>query len=366
MRSGQTKMKKRAISSYSERMKSEINRIIEKYLPKKVTREWLDFTFGKALYQYSPKAAQKALIEPAWDFLTRGGKRWRPIFFLLITEAIGGDVEKVKDFVIIPELIHNGSIIIDDIEDKGELRRDKPCLHKIFGEDIAINAGNFLYYLPLLTLIKKRKEYEPEILVRAYEAYIQEALNLSFGQATDIYWHRGKQKEISEREYLQMCVNKTGGLLRLTAKLAVIFSKGSRQLAEDMGKIAGELGVAFQIQDDILDIELTGKDREKFGKSFGNDIKEGKRSLMVVHTLEKAKERDKKRLLEILDKPKKTKEEIVEAISIMKKYGSIKYAKKVAKKIAKDAWRKAENILPRNRAKEKLKEFVNFLVERKI
>ena len=360
------KAKKEEIVDYLEKLKPEIDKIIEKYLPKKAEKKWLGFTFRKPRYSFDLKAAQESLIKPTWEFLGRGGKRWRPALFLLVTEAIGGNIEKVKDLVVIPELIHEGTIIIDDIEDQGELRRGKPCLHRIFGIDIALNAGNFLYFLPLLALIKNKDKFKPEVLLRAYETYIQEMINLSFGQGTDIFWHKGKDEKIDEKEYLQMCAFKTGCLSRMAAKLAVVLSEGSGELAEKIGRVAEAIGVAFQIQDDILDLTLTGKGREKFGKSFGNHIKEGKRTLMVIHTLEKAKKKDKKRLIELLNKHTDDLEERKEAIEIIQKYGSIEYAKKIAEKNIIEAWQEADKLLPRSSAKKRLNEFVNYLIKRKI
>ncbi len=354
-----------SITSHMEKLKPEIDKIIEKYLPSKVTQEWLEFTFGKPRYKYNVEASQKAIIDPIRDFLDRGGKRWRPVLFLLIAEAVGGDIEKLKEFVVIPEIIHNGTIMIDDVEDMGELRRGKPCTHKIYGEDIAINAGNFMYYNPLLSFAKNRDMFKPEVLVRAYEIYIQEMLNLSFGQASDIYWHKGNVK-IEEEEYMQMCAYKTGCLSRLSAKLAVILSGGDDELASRIGKVAETIGVAFQIQDDILDIDLKGEDREKFGKVFGNDIKEGKRTLMVIHTLENANEEDKKRLTEILDKHTDDMDEREEAILIIRKYGAMEYSKKKAKEIVENTWKEVEPLLEENNAKDLLKEFVYYLIERDV
>jgi len=364
--SSQTRIKKEGIEEYLEKRKPEIDKLIKKYLPRKATKKWLEFTFGKPSYFYSQKAAQEVLIRPIYEFLGRGGKRWRPALFLLVTEAVGGDIKKVKDFLIIPELAHDGSIITDDVEDQGELRRGKPCLHKIFGVDVAVNAGNFLYFLPLITLIKSKDKFKPEALVRAYKIYSQDMINIHLGQGTDIYWHKGKAKKINQKEYLQMCAFKTGCLSRLAAKLAVVLSGKSDKLAESIGKMAEDIGVAFQIQDDILDISLTGKERKKFGKSFGNDIKEGKRTLMVIHTLEKAGQKDKKRLLKILDKHTDNLKERKEAIGIIGKYGSIDYAREVARKIIEGSWQNTKKLLPNSGAKDKLEEFINYLIERKI
>jgi geranylgeranyl pyrophosphate synthase len=359
-------MGEQEILGFLKKTKPEIDQIIEKYLPKKIDSEWLEFTFGKPRYEYNSDAAQKSLVDPIWDFLDRGGKRWRPILFLLVAEAVGGDTEKLKDFVVIPEIVHNGTIMIDDVEDSGELRRGKPCTHKIFGEDIAINTGNFMYYFPLLILLKNKDRFSEGITLKVYEIYLQEMLNLGFGQSADIYWHKGKVSGIKEEEYLQMCAYKTGCLARMAAKLGVVLSGGDDKLTEKIGKVAEAIGVAFQIQDDILDITLTGKEREKFGKVFGNDIKEGKRTLMVIHTLKKATPEDKKRLLEILNKHTDDLEERKEAILIIEKYGAVEYAKRRAKEILEEAWKEAEPLLKESKAKNLLKQFVYYLIERKV
>ncbi len=361
---GSIKLKKGEIVEYLEKNRVETDKIIERYLPKKATKEWLEFVFGKPRYAYNKKAVEEALVKPLWDFLDRGGKRWRPILFLLITKAIGGNVNNVKEFVVIPELIHEGTIIIDDIEDQGELRRKKPCLHKMFGVDMALNAGNFLYFLPLLAIKRNKKRLKPEALIRAYEIYGQEMTNLHLGQGTDIYWHQGQTEKISEKEYLQMCAFKTGCLSRMAAKLAVVFHNGSQELADALGRVAEAIGVAFQIQDDILDITLSGAERKKFGKAVGNDINEGKRTLMVIHALRRASVKDKKRLITILEKHTDDMGEKKEAIGIIERYGSIKYAQKVAQKIIKDAWSDADKLLPESKAKKELNEFVNYLIER--
>jgi geranylgeranyl diphosphate synthase type I len=312
------------------------------------------------------KSNQEAILDPIWDFLDRGGKRWRPALFLLVLEAFGKNPEKFFDFAIIPEILHEGTLVVDDVEDQGELRRGKPCLHRIFGIDIALNAGNFLYFLPIYIFEKNKRKLEKEVYLKAIETYLEEMEKLHVGQGTDIFWHKGKQREISEKEYFQMCAFKTGCMSRLAAKLAAIFAKKERDIVEKIGEFAQNIGIAFQIQDDVLDVELTGGEREKFGKSFGNDIKEGKRSLMVIYTLKKANKRDRERLIEILDKKEKTKKEILEAISILQKYNSIEYARKKAVEIARESWKKVEEIFIEGKAKRMLRELVQFLIERRL
>ena len=349
------------IMEYLENKRPVIDSVIRKYLPRQFTKESVEWIVGPASFAHDTEALDKSFAEPIWDFLDRGGKRWRPALFLLITEALGGDVEKVKDFAIIPELAHNGSIIIDDIEDLGEIRRGKPCLHKIFGVDTAVNAGNFLYFLPLL-VFSKNTGFSQETLLRAYKVYAEEMVNIHFGQGMDICWHKGGKQEISEEQYLQMVSFKTGCLARQAGRLAVVLSGGSQELEQKVGRVCESIGIGFQIADDIL--SLSGEEFQK-GKGFGDDITEGKRSLPVIHTLQKASEEDRQRLLEILGMHTRDEALIREAIGIIKKHGSVEYAMGVAERVVKQAWEELAPLLKDSEHKDLLKKFAWFAIERK-
>ncbi len=349
------------IDSYLQGEKELIDSVLEKYVPREFKKKDLKNLLGKEKYSFDINSAE-AISEPVWDFLDRGGKRWRPALFLLLTEALRGDINKVLDFVALIELVHNGTIIIDDIEDNSSIRRGKPCLHKIYGEDIAINAGNALYFIPLKIIINS--DFDISIKEKAFEIYSQEMINLHFGQSMDIFWHKGKKKEITEKQYLQMVSLKTGTLARLSARLAALLSGKDEDTQEILGKMAETIGIGFQIQDDILD--MTAKEREKFGKAFGNDITEGKRSLMVIRVLEIGDEKDKKRLLKILDSHTKDKDMIKEAIGILEKYNAVNYAKDLARKMLKEAWKDAEKVLDESEAKKTLESFMEYLIERDV
>jgi geranylgeranyl pyrophosphate synthase len=348
----------------TERAK-EIDKTIEKWVPRKYDKAALERTLGPARWEYNVEAADKAIAAPIWDMLDRGGKRWRPVLVLLIAEALGADINKLKDFVIIPEMVHNGTLMVDDIEDRGEMRRGKPCTYKIYGIDIAINAGNAMYYLPLLTLLKNRDKFPQELVLRAYEIYSQEMINISFGQATDIAWHNGMANadNLSEGEYLQMCAYKTGTLARISAKIAATLAGADRKTVEAVGRLVEAMGVSFQIQDDML--SLSGGEFAA-RKGVGDDITEGKRSLPVIYTLRAASAADKKRLLEILGKHTTDVKLIEEAISIVKKYGSLEKAKAKARDLVSSAWADVGKLLPPSEAKENIKALADFSIERKI
>jgi geranylgeranyl pyrophosphate synthase len=161
-----------------------------------------------------------------------------------------------------------------------------------------------------------------------------------------------------------MCAYKTGTLARMAAKIAAVLAKADDNLVKRLGNFAESIGVAFQIQDDILD--LTGGEFAKKKGGHGKDVTEGKRSLVVIHTLETANTKDKSRLIKILNMHTSNQKLINEAISIMQKHDSIEYAKSFAKKMVKDSWREVENLLPASDAKEKLNAFAKFLIERKL
>jgi geranylgeranyl pyrophosphate synthase len=195
---------------------------------------------------------------------------------------------------------------------------------------------------------------------------VQEMINLSIGQAMDITWHRGlaKDNEISEGDYLQMCAYKTGTLSRMAAKLAAVLAGADKKLVDKLGHFTESIGVAFQMQDDVLD--LTGEEFAQKKGGLGQDITEGKRSLMIIHALKKANMNDQKRLIEILNMHTSDQKLRDEAIDILKKYGSIEYVKNKAKKIVEESWEKVDKLVPATEGKEKLKAFTEFLIKRSI
>ena len=354
------------IEEFLREIKPIIDKTIEKYIPRKFTEKSVFFEICPPRYAYNLEALNKAVAEPFWEFLDRGGKRWRPALFLLIIEALGKNPKEFLDFAIIPEVVHNGTIIVDDVEDSSEMRRGKPCTYKIYGIDIAINVGNAMYYMPLITLMKYRDRISKEKLSRLYEIYVQEMINLSFGQAMDIAWHKGlaNADQINIENYMQMCAYKTGTLARMAARMAAVLADADEKLVEKLGRFAEAIGVAFQVQDDILDLTSPEFAEKKGGR--GQDITEGKRSLMVIYTLKKASEKDRRRLIEILNMHTSDQALRDEAIAIMEKYGAIDYARNFAKKLVEESWKEIEELLPSSNAKEKLKAFAKYLIERKI
>ena len=356
-------MKKDIMQLLKERQ-PEIDAIIEEWIPRRLDEQNIVRTLGKPAFVYDVGTATKSVNDLLWDILDRGGKRWRPVLLLLAAEAIGGKgiVDKIKDFVILPEVVHNGTLVVDDVEDGSEMRRGKPCLNISYGVDLAVNAGNSMYFLPLQVLMNN-KTLSDKQKVKIYDIYSQEMINVSYGQGFDIYWHKGLADEVSQEQYLQMCAYKTGCLARLAAKVGAVLGGADDETVEAAGKFAEAIGIAFQIQDDLLN--LVGE-VEKYGKEIGGDITEGKRTLMVIHCLEHADSKQGKRLLSILNMHSREQELIMEAIGIMKRTNSFEYSKSYAKKMVETAWANFEKKLKPSEAKEYLQSFADFMINREV
>lgn len=338
-----------------------VNDALIKHFPKKASTEYLSILTNLRGAVFDEEAINESLLKPAWDLLSRGGKRWRPVIMLLTYEALGGKPEEIADLTIISELIHNGTLAVDDVEDDSDLRRGKPCIHKIYGVDIAINMGNTLYFLPLVYLMRLNK-YEPDIINELVRIYLEEMLNLSLGQALDIAWHRSLTEQISEEMYLTMCRLKTGSLARLSARMACRMAKVSQSDEEKVSNFSDAVAVAFQIQDDILNIM---GDETLYGKEIGGDIKEGKRTLMVIYALENLRRDESSRLIEILRMRTSDPQLIREAISLIKKSGAVKYAEEKARQLVTEAWQSVEDVFIDGKAKELLRALSDFLITRK-
>jgi len=272
------------------------------------------------------------------------------------------EVEETHSYIANGIAVHN-TLMQDDVEDDSAARRGKACTHKIFGVDTAVNTGTIMFYWPLVKIMNDDFGLGNEKRLRIYDLYAKELLRVCSGQAWDIAWHHGGFTP-NENQYLNMCLSKTGVLTRFACQLGAILGGASKEQFEALGEFGQIVGVGFQIQDDILELtETTFK--EKKG-SIGGDIHEGKRTLIIIRTLQKASKKDSTRLVEILDSHTVDEKIIQEALDIINKYDGIQYSRKTAEKLIEGAWKKVDKVLPENNAKIMLKKFAEYLVDRKI
>lgn len=335
-------------------------------LPEAYDRHLLSMLCGGPAHAYDTVGPTKAIAEPLRDILFRNGKGMRTQLFSLILQAFGKEAAEYRDYMLIPELSHNGTLIIDDIEDDSSLRRGKPCIHHIYGIDVAMNAGNALYFLSLLPLLRSQEGLSDSTRSKIFEVYVQAMINLHFGQSMDIAWHRGflDLEEITEDNYLQMSGLKTGALFRMSAQIAGALAGVDDTVLEELGQFACAIGIAYQIKDDVLDIE---GDRFAAGKGgLGKDITEGKVTLMVIHALRSAPPEDRNRLKEILSLHTSEPAVIREAIEILQRCGSPDYALEKAEEIIQEAFRRIDPHLPSGVLQSGIKQFTSSLLQREL
>ena len=273
---------------------------------------------------------------------------------MLITEAVDGDSARSLPFGISLEIIHNFTLVHDDIMDQDDLRRGVKTVHNVYGQSSAINAGDALLAraFEILTTI----ELENDKLLNLIHEVARMVRQLGEGQQSDLDFE--DQLEITADEYLGMIEKKTGLMFMMAAKGGAVIGNGSDEQVEAMAEYGRLLGIGFQIWDDVLDIK-----RSKDMKSYGSDIKAGKKTLMMVYAFEHASEDDKVQLNQIVGNRTASDDDINLAIEILNRSGAVDYTQNLAEEYA-DKARELLKVLPDSESKKVLEEFVEFMVKR--
>ncbi|MDR2622975.1 MAG: polyprenyl synthetase family protein [Methanobrevibacter sp.] len=306
------------------------------------------------LSNISPNNLKKASI-----YLTESnGKMLRPTLAIIICEAFGGSQKNAIKTAAAIELIHTFSLIHDDIMDKDAIRRGKPSVHKVWNENIAILAGDTLFSKAFELISSAKDDVNSTDHIHQTIATISDAcVKICEGQALDIEFE--KNFDIKKDEYLEMIFKKTGALMAAATKSGAIIGGANQKEIETIYEYGKLIGLAFQIQDDYLD--LVGSE-ETLGKPVGSDIVKGKMTIIILHTLENGNPEDKEKLINILKNGKE--DDISEALNILNKYESLKYAGDLAKKYVDDA-KKLLNILDDSPSKKLLLSIADFVINRK-
>jgi geranylgeranyl diphosphate synthase type I len=290
--------------------------------------------------------------------MAAGGKRLRPLLAIMTYEALGGKDDKILPFAAACEVLHNWLLVHDDIEDGDKVRRDKPTVWVKYGLAHGINIGDFMAHKVFeLILMSKEKGLSDDVVFRLLKAMTDTALRTSEGQALDMNLRNNINP--TEKEYLESAIGKTARYLTVPMIGAAIVS-GNDKLIPKLIEFGTYLGPAFQIADDILDL-TEGKGR----KEIGRDIKEGKRSILVVHCLSKCSKDEKTKLLSILSKPPEqtTDSDVTYVKKLFIKHGSIDYARKKADELTAKAKKTADSFNPKLR--EILYFFADYAVQRR-
>jgi len=327
---------------------------IEKYL--KSLGKYPDYCSIPPKYQDLVDFNQKIIS----DYPQRKGKYLRPTLVLLTASAMSFPEQKAIRTAAAMQVSEDWILNHDDLEDDSLERRGQPCLHRLYGKELAINAGDGLQTLMWKILIDNQS---PEIMDEFYRILNRTIL----GQTAEIKWRNDNRFDLTEEDVLFILESKTGyytigGPMRLGAILAGA-SKKQLDLLYEFGKL---LGYCFQIKDDLLDLT---SDFAGLKKQLGNDIYEGKRTIMLVDLMRKLDAGSGIRLKNILRKTRdqKTKDEVAWVLEMMKIHGSLVYGEKLMNKYAKQAksfFNKNLDFLSEQPARDQLKTCIDFLTER--
>lgn len=305
------------------------------------------------------------LYGPLERFTASGGKRVRPVLALLGAEAVGGHAEDALSCAVAVELFQSAALIHDDIADEGELRRGEPCLHRIEGEGLAINAGD-LALTQVFEVLLADEGLVAERKVRVMGEIARMERHTLEGQALDLGWVRDGRWDLTTDDYLYMVRSKTAWYsAAVPLYVGALAAGASEEAARDLLELGLSAGVAFQLQDDLLN--LVG-DAAAQGKDFRSDVTEGKRTLAVVWALEHLDAADRAELVALLDAHSAAPTDLERAVRLIELGGGIERCRALARELAADAKRQAETLLEAGHisveARDLLVSMADFFVER--
>lgn len=236
----------------------------------------------------------KELYEPIAYTLEEGGKRLRPVLVMLATELFGGDIEKALFPAMGLEIFHNFTLLHDDIMDQAAIRRGKDSVHKKWDTNTAILSGDTMFVLAYEYVAKT----DPALLPQVLDLFNDTAKKVCEGQQYDMNFE--SRNDISIESYLMMIRLKTAVLIACSLKLGAIIAHADKAEADKLYEFGIHLGLAFQLQDDLLD---AFGDVSKFGKMIGGDIVTNKRTFLYLKAFEVAREDDLIKLTNLFSDP---------------------------------------------------------------
>jgi geranylgeranyl diphosphate synthase type II len=295
-----------------------------------VLREYGALT-REAVERYLPAGEpRRYLYDLVNDYPRRGGKAMRPSLCLATACAFGARPEEALFAAVLIELLHNATLIHDDIEDESEMRRGSPVLHQLHGVPLALNAGNSLALLSLRPLLDSQRQLGPELLLRILDETARTTRELVEGQALELGWRRDNVVGLGETDYFEMVLKKTSWLGMIFPALvgALVGTRNPRLPLAPFVRFGFFFGAAFQIRDDVLNLVAGGG----YGKERDGDLWEGKRTLPLIHLLGQATAGERERIVALLGQPRAARREadIAWLREQMDRHGSLDYALGIA------------------------------------
>lgn len=263
----------------------------------------LDSFFTKIALNKEPKN----LYDPVHYIMSQGGKRLRPKLVVLAAELFGTNPEDANHAAVAFEMLHNFTLIHDDIMDNAPIRRGKETVYKKWNSNIAILSGDVLASMAMLELLKTDRPHE--ILLKMSELFVQTSVEICEGQQYDLDFE--SQEEVTKEEYINMIRLKTAVMLASCLKTGAIIAAASENDQKEIYEFGINIGLAFQLVDDLLDVY---SETQVFGKEVGGDIQSNKKTFLYLVALKEANEPQKEKLLHYFSSFHYTKNEKFEAV----------------------------------------------------
>ena len=289
------------------------------------------------------------------------GKRFRSSLCIFACKAVGGSIQKILPAAAAIELVHNFSLIHDDIQDNDLERRHRATLWALWGKPKALQAGNVMRTMADLVIQQLNKLYDDGEMVATCSRLLTAGyLETVEGQFLDLSYEG--RTDIDTSKYLNMISKKTGALIRTSMNIGAVTGRGDKETIKALANCGEYLGYVFQVRDDYLG---TWGSEAETGKAIGNDIMRRKNSLPVVHALEHADPTSRHRLQAIYQKEHLVDEDIQEILDIFGRVGTADYVKELAQKQADYAISALEDIKIDAELRNEFQELVEFLLTRK-
>ncbi len=331
----------------------------------KTNKDAVDQFILDFLPRHSAVQEIQMLFDMMRDYPSRPSKGLRSSLCILTCEALGGNFDDALRTAAALEIFQNWILIHDDIEDCSELRRGEPVLNRKYGIPLAINTGDALHAKMWELLIQNQKSFGPVKTMNIVDEFLGMINETTEGQTIELAWVEHNRWDLKEDDYFLLCNKKTAWYTCITpCRLGAAIAGASPRKQDKFIPFGSSLGIAFQIQDDILNLK---GDEQKYGKESGGDILEGKRSLILIHLLNKANTTDRKKALSIMSKSRgdRTLSDVEEILKMMEKYGSIEYAKAKAESYAGQSRKLFNEIFqdkPSSESRRLLEDLIDFMI----
>jgi geranylgeranyl diphosphate synthase type I len=311
----------------------------------------------------SLRGEPKNLYQASAHYIISGGKRLRPFMTIKACEMLGGSSKKALPPAAAVEMIHNFSLVHDDIMDNDEMRHNIPTVHNYYGTPLAILSGDILFSKAFKLLVSEgRKVGHSENVISEMVSRLSHAcICVCEGQATDVGMTLNRRFS-SESNYINMISKKTASLFEVSCALGALSAADSdNKDIENLSSFGRNIGIAFQLIDDLIGII---GDPKLTGKSVGNDIREGKKTYPILLALKNAKDNEKSKIIKVFGKNSSTADLKV-AVRIISDIGIEKEVRNAAKLHIERAI-KSIQLYGYSYAKEILEASANFIVERSL